>query len=274
MLTIEQALRRSAVSLGLLALAAGGAAAQGAPNGGTDGSDDAEAPAPTTPEPIEQTTAPSDTTTTQPQTTVDVDVNQPPPPQPTYAPTYTVDDEEYEGDTLAAYGVSVALGGGVEGFASETMSDSTDIGGGWNVRVGLDTPYFVGVEGLYIGSAQGIDMLGLDNDAILVGNGLQGNLRVNLTQMGVQPFAFGGLAWRHYDITNSDFNTSAAEDNDDVLEIPLGVGIGFKYEGLNLDARGEYRFSAYEDLMPSLNDVGDDAGMDRWGVNLNIGYLF
>lgn len=271
MLTIEQALRRSAVTLGLLAAAAGGAAAQGAPNGGTDGSDDAEAPAPTTPEPTEQTTAP----TTPPSTTVDVDVNQPPPPQP-YAPTYTVDDEEYEGDMLAAYGVSVALGGGVEGFASETMSDSTDIGGGWNVRVGFDTPYYVGFEGLYIGSAQGIDMLGLDNDALLVGNGLQGNLRVNLTQTGIQPFAFGGVGWRHYDITNSDFNTSAAEDNDDVLEIPLGVGIGWKYEGLTLDARGEYRFSAYEDLMPSLDDpdLTEDAGMDRWGVNLNIGYLF
>lgn len=269
MLTIEHVFRRSAVTLGLLVATAGGAAAQDAPAGGTDGSDDAEAQAPTTQPPA----AP-------PSTTVNVDVNPPPPqpPPPMYAPYPIGDEEDRRDSTLERYGIGVALSGGVEGFTNETLRDATNDGGGWGVRVIVGTRSPVGLEASYIGSAQEIEALGLDTDALLVSNGVQGNLRVNLTDANIQPFAFAGVAYRHYELAQEDFNTSDIQSADDVWELPLGAGIAWKYRGLIIDARGEYRLATDEDLMPDLDAAGrltdEDGEMHRWGVNLNAGYAF
>jgi hypothetical protein len=278
MLTLEHALRRSVVTLGLIA-AAGTAAAQGTPPADDD----------TTTPPEE--TSPDDTTreSTAPiesDTDVDVDVTTPPPPapvvttpapQPTYTtPVYTDTDEDYEDSTLERYGIGVAVGGGVEGFTNDTMRDTTDDGGNWNVRLAFGTRSPIGFEAAYIGSAQDIDALGLDTGTVLVGNGAQGNVRVNLIDANIQPFALAGVAWRHYELTNSDFNTSDIAEDDDVLEIPLGVGLAWKYKGLMLDARGEFRIATEEDMVPELTGVAnaDPASMHRWGVNANVGYAF
>ncbi|MDX2087814.1 MAG: outer membrane beta-barrel protein [Kofleriaceae bacterium] len=195
-------------------------------------------------------------------------------PQPTYEPRY---EEAAAEDPLARYGLEVSLGGGVSGFTSDSARDFTNDGGAWEVNVGIGNRSPLGFEASYIGSAQSIDALGLDENAILVGNGVQGLVRVNFTQdYSLQPFAFAGAAWRHYNLTNTDFNTSDIDDSDDVLEIPMGAGLAFKYQGFTLDARGEFRLASQEDLMPSLTavDVDDRATMDRWGVNANIGYTF
>jgi hypothetical protein len=179
--------------------------------------------------------------------------------------------------TFEDIGASISAGGGVEGFTSDSMRRTTSDGGDWGVRAAIGTRSFVGFEAAYIGSAQAIDTLGLDNNAVLVGNGAQGAVRLNATtNMEVQPFLFAGLAWRHYKLTNADFNTSDVSDSDDVLEIPMGVGLAYKYRGLLLDARGEFRAATGEDLMPSLNstDPNDKASMHRWGVNANLGYEF
>ncbi len=109
-----------------------------------------------------------------------------------------------------------------------------------------------------------------------MGNGLQGNLRLALPTYAVKPFAFGGIAWRHYSLANNDFNTSAIANSDDVGEIPVGLGLGWEYAGFTLDARGEYRWSFSDNMVPLLTVDGttEDANMNRWGVNANIGYMF
>ena len=280
MLTLVQALRRSAlVTLGFAALA-GTAAAQGTANDDTNippsGNDTVQPTAEATPQPAPQP-APMASDTGD-DTTVIV---QPPPqpytePQTTYV-TQPVVTEEREQSTLEKYGIGVALGGGVSGFTNETLRDTTDDGGSWGVRVAVGTRSPIAFEAEYIGSAQDISALGLDNDAILVGNGVQGALRVNLLDYNVQPFLFGGLAWRHYDITNADFNTSAIAGSDDVLEVPMGAGVAFKYAGLMFDARGEYRYADQEDLVPEFTPSGLDDGagsMHRWGANANVGVAF
>lgn len=180
-------------------------------------------------------------------------------------------------DTLKSYGVAMALGGGVEGFTNESARDATNDGGNWNVRVAIGTKLPVGFEAAYIGSAQSIDALGLDTSSVLVGNGVQGLARVNLVRgYAIQPFAFAGIGWRHYSLANTDTNTSDIEDTDDVLEIPMGAGVAYTFKGLLLDARGEFRYSAQEDLMPSLSatDPTEKANLHRWGVNANIGFAF
>jgi hypothetical protein len=171
-------------------------------------------------------------------------------------------------------GLGFSAGGGVDDFASDTMRSTTGVGGGWNVRATLGTRSILAFEGSYIGSAQTIDALGLDNDAILVGNGAQGALRLNfVTNFPAQPFAYGGVAWRHYNITQSNFNTSDIADSDDVAEFPAGVGLAGYLYGMMADVRGEYRFATGEDLAPSNSNSGT-ATMDRWAVTGSLGFNY
>jgi hypothetical protein len=159
------------------------------------------------------------------------------------------------------------------------MRDTTGVGGSWSVRAtfGIRTP--IGFEASYFGSAQSIDALGIDNDAVLVSNGLQGALRLNaVVSEEFSPFIFGGVAWARYNLTNEGRNTSAIESEDDVLEIPVGLGIGGNWMGFAYDLRGELRFATSENMVPESiagqYDDDSDASMHRWGVNASIGYAF
>ena len=85
--------------------------------------------------------------------------------------------------------------------------------------------------------ADAISALGVDSSAMLVGNGVQGALRLNGTiDAPVQPFVFGGAAWRRYDLTNTSINTSDLAGSDDVLEIPMGVGLSGRWAGQGKEA--------------------------------------
>lgn len=255
------------------------ALAQTAPTDDTDTTQQ-QTPPPTSNDPIEVTPPPEPQATPAPapQTDVDVDVDatpMQPQPQTTYVvPPEPVEEEEW--GPLSGIGIGLAAGGGAGGFTDEEMNDAADIGGDWDVRATIGTRSPIAFEGSYIGSAQGIDALGLDNDAVLVGNGVQGALRLNATtDYSVQPFIYGGAAWRRYDLTNADVNLSDVADSDDVVEFPVGVGIAGMYEGFLFDLRGEFRASTNEDLLPSV-DTLDDSGTDmhRWGAKATVGVEF
>lgn len=176
---------------------------------------------------------------------------------------------------IGRLGIGFSVGGGVDDFTSETMRGNTSTGGGWNARLTVGTKSYIAFEGSYIGSAQRLKALGVDDDAILLGNGLQGAVRVNvLTNFLVQPFLYGGIAWRRYDVTNTNVNTSAVADQDDVAEFPAGLGVSGYVGGLMADVRAEYRFATAEDLVPSRTDASSGATLDRWGVTGNVGFAY
>jgi hypothetical protein len=183
------------------------------------------------------------------------------------------EEEEEQESFYKTVGVAVMIGGGVDDFARRGMRDTTSIGGSWDVRLIIGTRKYLAVEGSYIGSAQSIDALGLSSNARLIGNGAQAAIRLNATTDSVvQPFIYGGWAWRHYSLTNKRFNTSDVSNTDEVYELPAGVGIAGKFNGFIADVRGEYRWTWGEDLVPSL--TGSPLKMDRWGVNANVGFEF
>lgn len=262
--------RAATIGLGL-AVASGAAFAQGTPDQPTT---DPSLPTndPSLPPPVVNTTtvAPAPVVVTDPGTTTTTTTTQSTTTvEPVYQPVAP------EQSLMERYGIGVVLGGGVEGFTDHTMRNTTQTGGNWDVRAIFGTRQYLALEAAYIGSAQGIDALGLDNSAVLVGNGVEGALRLNFTKdQLIQPFIFAGAAWRRYDLQNASFNTSAVRGEDDVLEIPMGAGLAYHYRGLMFDARGEFRAATNEDLMPSLTNQGDAAKMHRWGANLNIGYAF
>jgi hypothetical protein len=196
-----------------------------------------------------------------------------PPPAPV-----TYESESSGMRRMERVGFSLSMGGGVTDFTNREMRDTTGVGGSWAVRAVLGTKTPLGFEGSYIGSAQSIDTLGIARDSVLVGNGLQGALRLNAAiGAPITPFVFGGVAWNHYELTNTSSNTSAFESDDDVLELPVGIGIGGSWRGFGYDLRGELRFANNEDMVPELSagrDTGRSADMHRWGVNATLGYGF
>lgn len=192
------------------------------------------------------------------------------PVEPAAAPEVVVPKEAPQPSIYERWGIVVALGGGVGGFASPDNT-GTHTGGGWDLRATIGTKSLFGFEASYFGSAQSIDALGLSNNAVLLGNGVQGALRLNLMpQSDFGPFLFGGLAWRHYDLTNTNTTTADVKSSDDVMEFPIGVGVQYVYRRMLFDLRGDYRFTQYGNMMVSATN----SDMNRWGVQGGIGYQF
>jgi opacity protein-like surface antigen len=192
-----------------------------------------------------------------------------------------VDVEPRRGDYSApgTWGFQVSVGGGISGFRSGDARDFVnDVGGVWQARLVAGTRLPVAFEVAYVGSAYGIDAIGMDPDAILVGNGVEGLARLNL-DLGMgdfQPYAFGGIGWRNYQITNSDFNVSNVRDDDNVGEIPLGVGLGYRFGAVVVDLRGTYRVAFNDDLIRPLPEAGmtDSPSLDTWAAELRLGWEF
>ena len=217
----------------------------------------------------------SATSTTPAQPAPTTVIVTPPPPAPV---PVTYESKPSTMDGMKRVGLSLAFGGGVSDFTNQTMRDTTGTAGTWAVRATLGTKTPLGFEGSYIGSAQSINSLGIDNNAMLVSNGVQGALRLNaVIGSPITPFVFGGVAWSHYDLTNTATNTSAISGSDDLLEVPVGLGLGGSWRGIGYDVRGEMRFATEEDLVPQLSagrDAGSKADMHRWGVNATLGWGF
>jgi hypothetical protein len=189
-----------------------------------------------------------------------------------------VDDDARMGDRtlLTRYGMSAMIGGGVTGFTGADITDFTDPGGSWTARLILGTRVPLGIELAYVGSAQNIDAVGLDDSAALLSTAVEGALRLNLIpdQMW-QPYLFGGVAWKRYSVVNEDFNTSSVAGRDDVAEIPLGIGVAMRYRGFVVDARGSWAPAFDADLLPAAAiDDEDPANLATWGANLRLGWEF
>ncbi|HTM19589.1 MAG TPA: outer membrane beta-barrel protein [Kofleriaceae bacterium] len=253
---------------------------------------------PATPEsPAEPATNP-EPTTTEPAPAPAPVVVTPPPAEPaptniTVTPTpVRVTPVVEEPTYIDRVGVSMTLGAGVSGFIDRDTRDFTQPGAGWQARLAIGTRELLGLELGYTGSAQAIDALGLDSDAMLVSNGMDADLRLNLgPETTVQPFVFGGMGWRHYNVTNTSTRTSSVKDNDDVLEFPVGAGLGFRAAGVALELRGTFRPASDSDLMGGNDNIdipgdlnpdpiNDPAARDskstlhNWSATLGAGFEF
>src|SRR5262249_15111877 len=139
-------------------------------------------------------------------------------PLPALAQSYTTpgyyQPEVKRAGPATGYGSTVTLGGGVMSFAGSGARGATSTGGSWDLRLGWGTRSIVGFEAAYVGSLNKLSVPGLDPNAVLLGTGAEGDLRLNAPfpthDTLVEPFGFGGLGWTRFDIINDDFNSSAA----------------------------------------------------------------
>ncbi len=171
------------------------------------------------------------------------------------------------------WGMSISGGAGIEDFVDADMRATTGVAGTWGVRYQVGTRTPIGFEAAYLGTAQSIDAIGLDADAILLGNGVEAVLRINLIpDAAVQPYAFMGAAWRRYDLANIGTNTSSVAPGDDVFELPTGAGVAYRRGGLVADLRLGFRIATEQDLMPERQ--GEFIPLHRWSAFAAIGREF
>jgi hypothetical protein len=175
--------------------------------------------------------------------------------------------DPYRPTLTTPYGLAILVGGGITDFSGSTAQGFTDPAGMWRAAINLGTRTFLGFELAYVGSSQDVQALGLDQSGFLLQNGGEGLVKLNLLPGMWQPYVYGGAGWSHYSISNEDFNTSAVEDTDNVATFPIGGGLGFRYEGLVVDGRGQYKFAVD-------NELFGDGSMNTWGANLNVGWEF
>ena len=249
---------------------------------------------------------------TPPAANVDVNINPPPPTAPVAAPVHSevmpparvidantaaisgavtepvtpvgppaaVPDyyrHGYSHDTAHTWvgrvGMGLMVGGGYEDFTNSNMQRLTGGGGAWTARAVAGTRQYVAVEAAYVGSAHGVDALGVQSNAVLLANGVEGALRLNvpIVMRGAQllePFGFVGLGWSHYQVTNTNINTSDMASDDDIMSLPVGGGLAYAVGRFMADARFTYRSTYYNDLLRS------GGNLNNWGVGSQIGFSF
>lgn len=165
-------------------------------------------------------------------------------------------------------GMEVQLGGGIQTFLGRTANAFTDpAGGDWQARLIFGTRSFIAAEAAYIGTAQGLDVLGIDQKATLMSNGLEAALRVNLLRGPIQPYAVAGYTWRHYRVANSRLNTSSVAPSANVNEIPVGVGMAYRFRPLTADLRATLHNAFNNNLIPGTN-------LSSFGVDAKLGFEF
>jgi hypothetical protein len=230
-------------------------------------------PLPPAPEPVPPAAEPEPAPAPAPT----AEAAPPPPPRPApivvpvtaVPPPVAVNPDE----PASGLGIEATVGGGAIGFIDEGARNLANTGASWDARLMFGSRLPIAVEGAYIGSVQGVDALGLATNSLLVGNGVEGTLRINLTRMRVQPYLFGGVGWTHYQLSNTATNTSNLLGRDDVGTVPMGAGLTARLgRGFILDARGTYRATFDDQLMQgqSLNDTS----MQTWNATGRVGFEF
>jgi hypothetical protein len=178
---------------------------------------------------------------------------------------------EEEPALVHPWGMSLSVGGGLTDFTSEKLRDITGLAGSWDARYVFGTRKVVGFEAAYAGTAQTIDALGMDGDAMLLTTALETDVRLHLATGAWQPYVFAGVGWKRYDVS-TDTNTSDVSSRDDVLEVPLGVGASWTRGHFVVDLRAVFRSTASEDLV-RIGTV-DEATLDNYNVSAHLGYEF
>jgi hypothetical protein len=288
-------------------VAAGSAAAQGtgrtgAPDPGLTGVAPAETPSNTAP-PGPLTPAPTTDPALNPTQASPPPADVPPaamensatvPPEGTMSPLQRADEggratgagmgtperpEAYgmeSGRFLPRTGIGIALmaGGGVSDYTGSGVRNSTGTAGSWDLRAVAGTRSFVAVEAAYVGAAQSIRGIGLQSDARLVRNGVEGVLRLQapiaLRVALLEPYVFGGVGWNHYTLTNTPLATADVKSSDDVLTVPAGAGFSAGYRGFMADVRFTYRPTFRQTL---FTGTARD-GLTNWQAGAALGYEF
>jgi len=181
---------------------------------------------------------------------------------------------------LTPVGLYGYVGGGVTDFTQPGVSGATHVGGDWNARLGIGSRSILGAEVGYVGGARDITSLGLNSGAFLLNNGLEGLARLNVPITApamhtlIEPYTFGGIGWQRYQLANATTNTSSVSDRDDIMTVPMGVGLALGFGGFSIDGRATYRQAFFSDLLGSPTSSFAPTSLNSWDVGASVGFEF
>lgn len=169
------------------------------------------------------------------------------------------------------------LGGGVADFTDSEVRAYAGTSGAWIVRAVLGARSLIGGDVAYVGSSSAMDQIGLDRDARLLRHGVEANLRLSLPlrreRWTISPYAFAGVGYAHYRIVSDRFATTSFKEDDDVLLMPLGVGLAVSHRRFVVGTRfAFYRTFDAELLRSPAGGTDAHAGLDSWMVLAHVGY--
>jgi hypothetical protein len=172
------------------------------------------------------------------------------------------------------YGVAIMAGGGVTDFTQGATRSETSTGGSWTARLAFGTRSILGFEASYIGGANNINALGFGNTT-LVRNGAEGVIRLNAPLYAhdtlLEPYAFGGVGWNTYRLSNvNNVTASVSTSADNTVSVPLGLGFSTGYHGFIADLR--YTIRPTYDQNMFRNQSG--SALTNWDFGGMIGYEF
>jgi outer membrane protein OmpA-like peptidoglycan-associated protein len=224
-----------------------------------------------TPEP-EPTPAPEVTAEPAPPPPAPTEVEMPPPPEPMGEVARAAEEAEALPSRI---GIGIAAGGGVMGFNDTRSSDIADTGGTWEVRLTLGTKFPVGLDLAYVGSAQSLNVGGLDTDAIMLGNGGEATLRLQWPTGIARPFLFGGIGWMYYSVERSSVLGTTLFEHDEVGTVPIGGGVAVHVaRNVNFELRFTERLAFDDDLFRTQVEDTADGDLDSWNVTAQLGFMF
>jgi len=173
-------------------------------------------------------------------------------------------------------GVGAQVGGGVTGFTDKEARQVTDPGGQWEARLSVGTRLPIALEGAYVGTAQNLEVGGLNQQALVVGQGAEGDVRINVGTLKVQPYIFGGFGWTRYEVMQANGATAGIADVDNTLNVPMGAGLDFRVsQSLLLDLRGNWRWTFDDELLDgAYNGTGKTAKLHNWNASAHLGWEF
>jgi len=181
-------------------------------------------------------------------------------------------------------GVGIDVGGGVTGFVGSRLRNTTSaVGGSWSFRAAFGTRVPLALELAYTGSATGISGQLGPSTATLMGRTIESAIRYTVMPRAAwSPYVFAGLGWQHFTIDDRSFELSdtGIRTADDLLVMPFGLGMAYRYHAIVTDLRGTLRAARGENLVldnPELalaTGQGSYAPMHSWETSLNVGYEF
>lgn len=175
--------------------------------------------------------------------------------------------DDADGKPPSGVGVEVQLGGGVQDFVDRDVAKVTNPGGAWGARLIVGTRSHIAGEAAYVGSSQGLNTLGVGDRATLRSNGIEGALRYNVLTGAWQPYAVAGYTWHRYNVANTATNFSSVADSGNVSEIPVGVGLAYRFKPLVADLRVSLHNAFNSTLIPGGN-------LTNYSGNLKLGFEF
>jgi hypothetical protein len=173
-------------------------------------------------------------------------------------------------------GSSVVFGAGVSEFGADGLREITGPAAMWEIRFTYGTERSIGLEAAYVGTAQSLDAARMGDDAAIVSNGAEANVRFNALTDAWQPYAIIGIGWRRYELMSMDDIFMTQEDQDDVLVLPIGVGVAYRIDGVVLDLRGSFRLTEGEDPIDGMSgpEAKGARRLDTVDLAAHVGWAF